>query len=449
MQELDKDIAAAMAATEQWREFDAHVMVACETSHAVDNFAIAGTDEELTDDQSQLVQAFYDGNKNPQTPEDTVQAVIGTAATESFKDFVAVIGDRVNKTLVDVTSKSILAAEKSLRHYCKLTTTLQKRLLSVRALLVGRGESSEAVNKNFVMDSHKRFLQCAGKSIDKFEDFSKTHETQVALAIHDCIKGVNYSVTIGDRVIKDLRSFSVNGEDFREKLRDSVHFHWKDVWLDGFVVKDPGKVPAEYLKEVSGCRVYPICSLFDARQLVAVEPLKAREAKNVTKYMAEVVFDKKGAIKPSGSFAMPKNKEVIALIDKTLNMLEQMKRYSDLADKYKTYEKETSSLFKELLSKLKDRKKPEDISRFNECLLAAVSCIRMMTTPHVELAWLNIRLALVVISLAEHSVFATQDEMQVTSKFFADAKTPDIDSEKARNEVYAFLLSLAAKTRVI
>lgn len=443
-QTLQLEHQQAITNTEQLLQTQREVSLCMEAMDAMQEFHLVAEDEVLlSEHQRALVSAFAQGNNNPHLPK--VDAVISTkAAVESFSGTIDAIAKSAIRSLSSSVPDLLLQTAKTMDHYVSLSGTLLERMRKLRALLAAKGEESTAQVPVFSMGAFSRFLQSGGKEIDSFEAFAQVFSTQCALAKHDFIHGVNYSTLVADKILADLPKLQdPQAKDLREDLRKSVAYHWEKVWKQGFTVKNPGNVPAEFLKEFTESKVYPVCQLFDARMLVAVEPQKAREAKNLGKYRAVVVFDKKSPVKPSGAFSTPSAKDLLGAVDASIKLLNDMNYYKELVGKSKKVAKEFMNSRSRLVDALENKNDPKAVETVVQYMQIASSCGQIMVAPHIELAWLHLRSCLVVASIAEHVLFSDSKQRAVTAKFFADAKGPIASLDQERSAISTVIASIA------
>lgn len=442
-QELHQQFEQALQSTQDVAQGSLDVALCLESVDAVQELRLEATDEvQLSEKQQAMVQAFASGNKNPEVSR-VLGVVEGEAALESFTAAVDTIAKSAIKALTNSVPEVLEHSSKALGNYHDLSRTLLDRMRKLRALLSPKQDDKVPQTTMFTMGAHARFLQCNGKEIQNFEQFKEVFEQQCTLATHAFIHGVNYSTLVTDRILSDIQKLQdPMSKDLREDLRKSIEYHWSKVWKEGFVVKNPGVVPPEFLREFTESKIYPVCALFDARQLVATAPQKPRDTQNAGKYRAVVAFDKKSPVKPSGAFETPTAKDILPVVDAAIALLNDMMYYKELAGKCKKASREFAKARSRMLDSVENKPSADSMQSVVQYMQLAASCGQIMVSPHIELAWMHLRSCLVVASIAEHVLFNNSKEMAVSQKFFADAKGPVASMDQERSVVSSMIAAI-------
>lgn len=415
--ELEKQIAEAEKQDSQQRLVQDDVAFSLGALEAVGDYFTAGDPYVLPERQKRLVELVRQHNKHQQSH--VAAAIDNNIATESFTEFVNKVGKKALISTMESLPKSLEMTSQSLAKYAGIAEQVLKRLRQLRPILEKRGDQRPA-NEEFDMGSHRRFLQTNNVEIADYGDFVETFNRQAAATNHTYVHGIGFSTFIADRIIKDLDKLQVpsNG-DLRDDLRKSIVFHWINVWRDGFSTAVPGSVPKDFIGLNPDCRCHAVCALFDARYLVATEPRKAKDLSLTGKYRAALAFDRKSEVKPDGKLALPYASEFIALLDKAISVMNDMQYYAELAKKCDRLARDFKKSSKTVIESLDKKIDENSLKMTVEYIQLVATCSQLITSPHVDMAWMTVRSCLVVAAMAESIVTTAERDMVINNKFFA------------------------------
>lgn len=440
--ELEKQIAEAEEQDGLQRQAQDSVAEALGALEAVGDYFTAGDPYVLPDRQKRLVDLVRDHNKHQQTK--AVAAVDYNAAVESFSDFANKVGKRSLISVVESLPKGLEMTAQSLGKYAALAEQVLKRLRQLRPIMEKQLDDRPA-NEYFDLGPHRRFMQSSGQEITDYQEFIEVFNRQASLTNHTYVHGIGFSTFIADRIIKDLDKLQVpNNADLRDDLRKSIVFHWTNVWRDGFKTNKPGIVPKDFAALNIDCRCHAICALFDARYLVATEPRKTKDLSVSGKYRAALAFDKASEVKPMGKMALPAAREFIEMVDKAISLMNDMHYYADLAKKCERLARDFRKSSKTVIDGLDAKIDQASLQTTTEYIQLVATCSQLITSPHVDMAWMTVRSSLVVAAAVEKIVASADRDLVITNKFFAGQSKGFSSGLESFIEVSAALASAAA-----
>jgi hypothetical protein len=445
---------------------------------AVD-MALTGGEEkvELTDHQQEMVDAFKDARKHRKGD---IYAVADQAALEAYVDeegilrsfkpmpgqgrepmtsheMVADYGPNVggvieygglvlpgNEGLLEVTlgvakkAVAVFSSEipgqfkvtsKGLEHYIEMAGRLRERLLTLKPLLDKRDFPFEDI---FDYGAYSRFFQVNGESIGTFSDFKAAMDVQYAATRHTVSAAESYGMVVMQKILEKLQTLqsekNPREEDFVE-LRDSIERTWERVWKDADITPKHGQTPQAALNAFPDRKFTSIAPLLDNRYLVAHKP-KSDGGKDPAKitvaikhYGAAVVFDKHNNAPKQKSMNVPNLDDLKDMVIQTINGLYELQGFKQLAKNNNSAAKEFKEA-SEILSKLLGESNDPKLYGFvSEYFKLATAVGKTVQQPYVQMAWMYIRCAMVVVSLLELAVLEEPNKRVVAMRFAANQQT--------------------------
>lgn len=318
---------------------------------------------------------------------------------------------------------------KGLEHYIEMAGRLRERLLHLKPLLKGREFPFEDV---FEYGAYARFFQVNGESISSFSEFQAAMDVQYAATRHTVSAAESYSGVIMEQILEKIQSLQAvknpEEKDFMD-LRDSIERIWTNVWKDADITPKHGQTPQAALNSFPDRKFTSIAPLLDNRYLVAHKPKSdggkdpAKISAAIKHYGAAVVFDKHNNAPRQTSMNVPNLDDLERLVVQTINGLYELQGLKQLAKKNNGAArdfKEASDILSKMLAESND---PKLYGFVSEYFKLAIALGKSVQQPYVQMAWMYIRCAMVVVSLLELAVLEEPRKRVVASRFFANQQT--------------------------
>jgi hypothetical protein len=318
---------------------------------------------------------------------------------------------------------------KGLEHYIEMAGRLRERLLELKPLLAQREFPFEDV---FDYGAYARFFQVNGESIGSFSEFKDAMDVQYAATRHTVAAAESYGMVVMEQILEKLQSLQSDKnpreEDFVE-LRDSVERTWERVWKDADLTPKHGQTPQAALNSFPDRKFTSIAPLLDNRYLVVHKP-KSDGGKDPAKitnalkhYGAAVVFDKHNNAPKQRSMNVPNLDDLADLVVQTINGLYELQGFKQLAKKNDTAAKEFKEASTILSKVLAESNDPKLCGFVSEYFKLATAVGKTVQQPYVQMAWMYIRCAMVVVSLLELAVLEEPKKRVVALRFAAKQQT--------------------------
>lgn len=433
----------------------------------------ASEPQELTEHQQKMVAAFKEQSQNSQGD---VYAVANAAALETYVDEHGVersfkpmpgqlpIGETLhgmradhganvwgtvsygglvlpepaNEGFLDMTmklTKKAIAAfstdipnqfkvsAKGLEHYAGMAERLRMRLVQLQPLLAKQEFPFEDI---FEYGAYARFFQVNGEAIATFTQFHEAMQVQTAATRHVLRASESYGLVLMEQLLEKIQAMQARKQPWPEEfvqVRDSVSYMWERTWKDADITPNHGQTPQAALNAFPERRFTSIAPLLDNRYLVAHQP-KSDGGKDPAKittalkhYGASVVFDKQNKAGKETLMNVPNTDELNKLVVDVINMLQDFKGFEKLAKKNNDFAKSFRKASEDLSKQLNESSDPQLYGFLTEYFkLANAACVTMQQ-PYVQMAWMYIRCAMVVVSLAELAVLSEPSKRFVAARF--------------------------------
>lgn len=343
---------------------------------------------------------------------------------EGFVEMTLGVARKAVAAFGDAIPGHFKVTSKGLFHYVEMAQRLRTRLLQLKPLLQKRDFPIEDV---FDYGSYARFFQTNGKSIGSFSEFQAAMEVQSAATRHVITAIDSYTVVIMQQLLDKIQELQAEKNPDAEQLielRDSIARHWEYVWKDAKLTPDHGQTPQAALNAFPERKFISIAPLLDNRYLVAHAPKSdggkdpAKISVAIKHYGASVVFDKKNDTPRQQSMNVPNIDELVRLVDQTINDLNDMKGFEQLAKKNNSFAKDfkkASDVLNKLVSESSD---PKFYGFVTEYFRLATAVMQVVQQPYVQMAWMYIRCAMVVTSLVELAAVEDAGKRVVAARFF-------------------------------
>lgn len=479
-QALQDDIEIAEALDEHLHEQSVRIEDITGSLEAIGQALMADEEpKQLTDHQQDMVDAYHEASQNRKGD---VYAVADKAALETYVDnegitrafkplpgetaeqvddfhgFAKEYGPNVwgvfkvygiiipgNEGFVEMTSALARKAAsafsneipqhfkitaKGLSHYAGMAQRLRARLLQLRPLLEKREFPYTDV---FDYGAYSRFFQVNGKSIGGFSGFAEAMEVQSAAMTHVLRAADSYGVVIMEKLLKSLQELQAVKKPDAEAmiaLRNSIEQHWEFTWQQANItLAPPGQTPQDAANSFPERKFTCLAPLLDNRYLVAHAP-KNSGGENPSKisvaikhYGASVVFDKKAAAATQHSMNVPNSDDLLQLLDKVVDLLHDMGSLEALAKKNDAFAKDFKKATDVLVKQIAEAPDGEFCGFVAEYFKLATAIGQSIQHPYVQMAWLYLRCAMVLVSLTELAVIEEPKQRIATARFFAKQRT--------------------------
>lgn len=318
---------------------------------------------------------------------------------------------------------------KGLEHYIDMAQRLRERLLQLKPLLRKRDYPFDDV---FDYGVYSRFFQVNGESINSFSQFKEAMDVQYAATRHTVAAADSYGGVIMQQLLEKIQALQAEKNPSEEgfaELRDSIERTWERVWKEADITPKHGQTPQAALNAFPDRRFVSIAPLLDNRYLVAHKP-KSDGGKDPVKitaaikhYGAAVVFDKHNNAPKQSSMNVPNLDDLEAIVVQTINGLYELQGLKELAKKNNGAAKDFQKA-SEILSKvLADSNDPKLYGFVNEYFKLATALSKSIQQPYVQMAWMYIRCAMVVVSLLELAVLEEPKKRVVALRFATNQQT--------------------------
>lgn len=399
---------------------------------------------QLTDHQQIMVDEFNAGKKEHKE----VGRELAVADSEALEGFVEITSKLARKAVMsfadDIPLQFKLTA-KALNHYVGMAQKLRQRLLQLRSMLEKRDFPYEDV---FEYAAYSRFFQVDGKAIGGFSSFKEAMDVQAVATRHVMQAGGAYSVSVMEKLLDTLQELQAPMRPDAEKMvemRDSVANLWSQTWEEAEITLNQGQTPQVALNAFPDRKFVCLAPLLDNRYLVAHQP-KNNGGKDPVKiisaikhYGASLVFDKNAGDGRQPSMNVPNIDELLALVDQTVSVLHDMKGFELLAKKNDSFAKDFKKAADILNKRLASENNPAFFGFIAEYFKLSTAVGQALQQPHVQIAWMYIRCAMVVAALAELAAVEEPKQRLVAARFLTKQNTefanPALESFEFTNRV--------------
>ena len=408
--------------------------------------AIAADEEpvRLSDHQQKLVDEFKAGVKEHKESGREL-AIADTEALEGFVETTSRLAKKAAMSFCDDIPLQFKLTAKALNHYVEMANKLRQRLLHLRPMLEKREFPYEDV---FEYAAYSRFFQVDGKAIGGFTAFKEAMDVQAVATRHVMQAGGAYSVSVMEKLLSSLQELQAPMKPDAEKMvemRNSIENLWRQTWEEAEITLNPGQTPQVALNAFPDRKFMCLAPLLDNRYLVAhqpksnggSDPIKITGA--IKHYGASLVFDKNAGDGKQPSMNVPNIDDLLAIVDQTINVLHDMRSFEALAKKNDSFAKD----FKRAAEILNKRIASENSSAFfgfiAEYFKLATAVGQAIQQPHVQMAWMYVRCAMVVTALAELAAVEESKQRIVAARFLTKQNTefvnPALESFNFTNRV--------------
>jgi hypothetical protein len=351
------------------------------------------------------------------------------AATEGFGEMAAGLFRKAVFGMSKQVPEAFTTTSKALKHYVGLAQMLRERLLKIRPLLEKR---DFPLVELFEYGEYARFFQVGGKSINSIGEFEEAMAVQNAAMrlVYGASEG--YCVPVTENLLEALQSLHSSGEPdvgYLEKMRDGIESRWAFTWKDAALVPKPGQTPQHALNAYPDRKFLTLAPLLDNRYLVAHSPKKngGDKADSIIEalkhYGASLVFDKSASKATETSMPVPNCRDLLKMLDETVELLNDMQILGALAKKNEKFSKDIGKALEILNKKAQEKADPAFWGFIGAYFKVASSIAGTIQQPYLAMAWMYIRCAMVVASLAELSALEDPKDRIVSVKFLAKQNT--------------------------
>ncbi len=350
-------------------------------------------------------------------------------ANEGFLDFTSSLFRKLTTVYGKQVPVAFKAGAKALKHYVELADRLKKRLLQLRPLVADREFPMADV---FDYGAYPRFFMVSGKSIGLFSEFEEAMTLQNLAIRHTFNAAQGYAVSLAEKLLGCLQQLQAHKEpnaDHLAQLRDSVALLWEVQWKDADLTTKPGQTPQVAINAFPDRKFVSLAPMLDNRYLVAFSPKKdggqdpGKIVEALKHYGATVVFDKAAGKPTQHSMNVPNIDDLLKMIDETVHILTDFRAFEELAEKGEDFAKDFGKAM-DVLAKVapsfNDPQYQGFVAEYFKIVGAVTSAIHQ---PYANMAWMYIRCAMVVASLAELACLESGPQQVVTSRFFAKQNT--------------------------
>lgn len=385
--------------------------------------AVVAEDEPvyLTDHQQDAVTEFKNLTKNQK---DTVYAVIDKAALEGFLDVSSALARRSATAFNDSIGKKFYHTSKALEHYAALGQKLKARLEELKPLLEKRDFPLVDV---FEYGTYSRFFQLNGKGVGSFTHFQDAVNVQVIATKYVFTAASSYSNVIAQKLLTSLQELQSTRQPETATmvaLRDSIERYWLQTWKEADITPLHGETPQSALNAFPTAKFTSIAPLLDNRYLVAYQPKNnggtdpAKISIAIKDYGVAVVFDKSKIESTQKFMNIPNCKDLLAMVDQTINMLSDFKLMGQLAKQNTKVSAELHRATEILIKQMTSESDKQYFGFITEYFKLFSAIAQVTQEPYAQVSWMFIRTAMVVITLAELSVLEDPNKQIVTKRFF-------------------------------
>lgn len=425
---LQNDIEIAEAVDEHLQEQSVQIEDIQGSLEAIAQ-AVVGEGEEpqqLTDHQQEMVDKFKDLAKDHKGE---VYAVADAAALEGFLETTASLTKKAVAAFTKEVPAYFKITAKGLTHYVGMAQRLKVRLQELRPLLAKREFPFIDV---FDYGAYSRFFQVNGESIGSFSEFQEAMNVQNTATRHVMQASSSYAIVIMEKLLEgleELQSASKPDVDKLVALREAIDLKWQLTWKDAELARKQGQTPQVALNEYPERKFTSLAPLLDNRYLVAheprnkggVDPTKITQA--IRHYGAALVFDKRADKPTQHSMNVPNISDLLALVDETIHVLGDMRSFEELAEKNDDFAKDFKKAADVLNKLVESEEEPEFYGFISEYFKIATAISQSIQQPYVSMAWMYIRCAMVVTSLAELAAVEESGKRVVFARFVAKQGT--------------------------
>ena len=364
---------------------------------------------------------------------------------EGFFEVTSKLARKAALSFADDIPLQFKLTAKALNHYVGMAQKLRQRLLSLRPMLEKRDFPYEDV---FEYAAYSRFFQVGGKAIGGFSAFKEVMDVQSVATRHVMQAGGAYSVSVMEKLLATLQDLQAPMKPDVEKMvemRDSIANLWMQSWEEAEISLTPGQTPQVALNAFPDRKFVCLASLLDNRYLVAHQP-KNNGGKDPVKitsavkhYGASLVFDKNASDEKQASMNVPNIDDLLALVDQTINVLHDMKGFELLAKKNDSFAKDFKKAADILNKRLASENNPAFFGFIAEYFKLATAVGQALQQPHVQMAWMYVRCAMVVTALAELAAVEESKQRIAAARFLTKQNTefvnPALESFNFTNRV--------------
>lgn len=388
---------------------------------------------ELTDNHKEMIamhvsaKQTYKGDVHAVADEKVIKTnVVGN---EGFLDVTSGIMRKAVVAFGNEMPKKFSLTAKGLSHYIGMAKRLRERLQSLRPLLDKRDYPYRDV---FDYGAYSRFFQTNGKPLANFYEFQAAMNVQSDATRHVISAADAYGVPLMEKLLETLQQLKVDttpNADTIVSLRNMVDFSWEHTWKDAAITKQPGQAPQAAFNAYPERRFTSIAPLLDNRYLVAHEPKNDggtdpfKITESIKHYGASIVFDKVKGVNPIQSMVIPSIEELIELSIQVSNTLHDLEGLQTLVEKNESFAKDFKKATDVLAKATVDVKDPQFFGFAREYFKLSTSISTAIQKPYVEMAWLYVRCAMIVVAMVELAVLEDPKKQVVALRFFSRQNT--------------------------
>lgn len=422
---LQSDVEIAQALDEHLEERHLRMLDIQGSLEAIGEAIVGGEPQALTEHQQEMVDEFRGQAKDNKND---VYAVADQAALEGFLDATMALARKAVTALSKEIPEQLKVTAKGLGHYVDMADRLRARLLQLRPILEKRDFPYVDV---FDYGAYSRFFQMNGKSIGNFSDFRDAMEVQNLATRRAMNASSSYAVVVMERLVKGLQELQAAQEPDAQlfvQMRDAIAWQWALTWKEDITTQH-GQTPQVALNEFPERKFTSLAPLLDNRYLVAHEPKNdgrddpTQITAAVKHYGASIVFDKRADKPTQHSMNVPNVDELLKLLDSTVHILTDMRAFEVVADNSNTFAKEfkrAAEVMGKLVSKSSE---PEFYGFVSEYYKLVTAAAQTLHRPYIQVAWLYIRCAMVVLALVELAAIEDDKQRVVATRFFTKQGT--------------------------
>lgn len=342
---------------------------------------------------------------------------------EGFVDMTMKLAKKAIASFTDIIPNQFKVTSKGLEHYADMADRLRMRLVQLKPLLDKQEFPFEDV---FEYGTYSRFFQTNGQGIETFSQFQEAMSVQTAATRHVLHASESYGVVMMQQLLEKIQAMQGEKTPWPEEfvqLRDSTAYSWERVWKDANITPNHGQTPQAALNAFPDCRFTSIAPLLDNRYLVAHQP-KSDGGKDPVKiasalkhYGAAVVLDKANSSTKQSMMNVPNTDDLSKLVVEVTQMLQDFKGFELLAKKNNDFAKSFKKASEDLAKRLDASSDPQLYGYVTEYFKLATAACQAMQQPYVQMAWMYIRSAMIVISLVELAVLEDPKKRFVAARF--------------------------------
>lgn len=398
----------------------------------------------LTDHQQEMVDNFRAVSQNVKGD---VYAVADQAALEGFMEVTASMARKAALAFGAKIPEHFKVTAKGLLHYLGVSQKLRERLVQLMPLVEKRDFPYTDV---FDYGAYSRFFQVGGKSFNSFSDFQAAMDVQSKATLHVLSASNSYGIVVMQKLLQNLQDLqSVKKPDPEQMvaLRDSIERYWLQTWKEAEITTRPGETPQGALNAFPERKFISLAPLLDNRYLVAHQPKSnggsdpAKITLAIRHYGASVVFDKAKDKTTERSMNIPNMDDLSKLMIQTINVLHDMNGLSNLAKQNDAFARDFKKTTDILNKQIADADDPQFYGFIAEYFKIATAVGQAIQQPYIQMVWLYIRCAMVVVSMAELAVLEDAGKRVVTARFATKQNTefsnPALESFNLTQKVLA------------